>query len=152
MSINIRNVPNYEELLEYVPKSNYMRNAVTQNRRITKLNSEQPLGGMAFQPNLEAVFRIAPSTSTLLNLAECYFSITGHMMRNADKDETVVPALKCGPLYLLKCINKIVLQIGGCAVHTIQTPALFVPEIEPPFTSRAQRAFPTPFRNKRTAR
>ena len=124
MSINIRNVPNYEELLEYVPKSNYMRNAVTQNRRITKLNSEQPLGGMAFQPNLEAVFRIAPSTSTLLNLAECYFSITGHMMRNADKDETMVPALKCGPLYLLKCINKIVLQIGGCAVHTIQTPAL----------------------------
>ena len=124
MSINIRNVPNYEELLEYVPKSNYMRNAVTQNRRITKLNSEQPLGGMAFQPNLEAVFRIAPSSSTLLNLAECYFSITGHMMRQAIDGETMVPALKCGPLWLLKCINKITLQIGGCAVHTITTPAL----------------------------
>lgn len=124
MSINIRNVPNYEELLEYVPKSNYMRNAVTSNRRITKLNSEQPLGGMAFQPNLEAVFRIAPSTSTLLNLPECYFSITGHMMRQIMNGETMVPALKCGPLYLLKCINKITLQIGGCAVHTITTPAL----------------------------
>jgi hypothetical protein len=124
MSINIRNVPNYEELLEYVPKSNYMRNAVTQNRRITKLNSEQPLGGMAFQPNLEAVFRIAPSTSTLLNLAECYFSITGHMMRQAIDGETMVPALKVGCLFLLKCINKIVLQVGGCAVHTITTPAL----------------------------
>lgn len=125
MSINIRNVPNsYDELLEYVPKSNYMRNAVTQNRRITKLNSEQPLGGMNFQPNLEAVFRIAPSTSTLLNLAECYFSITGHMMRQAIKGETMVPALKLGPLWILKCINKITLQIGGCAVHTIMTPAL----------------------------
>lgn len=101
-----------------------MRNAVTQNRRITKLNSEQPLGGMAFQPNLEAVFRIAPSTSTLLNLAECYFSITGHMMRQAIIGETMVPALKCGPLWLLKSINKITLQIGGCAVHTISTPAL----------------------------
>lgn len=125
MSVNIRNVPsNYEELLEYVPKSNYMRNAVTQNRRITKLNSEQPLGGMAFQPNLEAVFRIAPSTSTLLNLAECYFSITGHMMRQTMNGETMVPALKIGGLWLLKSINKIVLQVGGCAIHTITTPAL----------------------------
>lgn len=124
MSINIRNVPNYEQLLEYVPQSNYTRNAVTQNRRITKLNSEQPLGGMSFQPNLEAVFRIAPSTSTLLNLAECYFSITGHMMRNAQSGELMVPSIKCGPLYLLKSINKIVLQIGNCAVHTLTTPAL----------------------------
>lgn len=124
MSINIRNVPNYSELLEYVPKSNYMRNAVTQNRRITKLNSEQPLGGMNFQPNLEAVFRVAGSTSTLLNLAECYFSITGHMMRQANSGEAIIPALKVGPLWLLKCINKITLQIGGCAVHTIMTPAL----------------------------
>lgn len=101
-----------------------MRNAVTQNRRISKLNSEQPLGGMAFQSNLECVFRIAASTSTLLNLAECHFSITGHMMRQAIDGETMVPALKCGPLWLLKCINKITLQIGGCAVHTITTPAL----------------------------
>lgn len=124
MSIQIRDIPNYDELLEYVPKSNYMRNAVTQNRRITKLNSEQPLGGMPFQSNLEAVFRIAPSTSTLLNLPECYFSITGHMMRQAIDGETMVPSLKIGPLYLLKCINKITLQIGGCAVHTITTPAL----------------------------
>lgn len=124
MSVNIRDVPNYEELLEYVPKSQYTRNAVTQNRRITKLNSEQALAGMSFQPNLEAVFRIAPSTSTLLNLAECYFSITGHMMRPVDASEQAIPALKCGPLWLLKAINKITLEIGGCAVHSITTPAL----------------------------
>lgn len=124
MSINIRDVPNYEELLEYVPRSQYTRNAITQNRRITKLNSEQALAGMNFQPNLEAVFRVAPSTSTLLNLAECYFSITGHMMRPVNSSEQAIPALKCGPLWLLKCINKIVLEIGGCAVHSITTPAL----------------------------
>ena len=124
MSINIRDVPNYEELLEYVPRSQYTRNAITQNRRITKLNSEQALAGMNFQPNLEAVFRVAPSTSTLLNLAECYFSITGHMMRPVNVSEQAIPSLKCGALWLLKCINKIVLEIGGCAVHSITTPAL----------------------------
>lgn len=124
MSVNIRNVPNYEQLLEYVPQSNYMRNAVTENRRITKLNSEQALAGINFQPNLEAVFRIAPSTATLLNLAECYFSITGHMMRPVNSGEQAIPSLKAGPLWILKCINKIVLEIGGCAVHSITTPAL----------------------------
>lgn len=124
MSINIRDVPNYEELLEYVPRSQYTRNAITQNRRITKLNSEQALAGMNFQPNLEAVFRVAPSTSTLLNLAECYFSITGHMMRPINAYEQAIPSLKCGPLWILKCINKIVLEVGGCAIHSITTPAL----------------------------
>lgn len=124
MSINIRDVPNYEELLEYVPRSQYTRNAITQNRRITKLNSEQALAGMNFQPNLEAVFRVAPSTSTLLNLAECYFSITGHMMRPINPFEQAIPSLKCGPLWILKCINKIVLEVGGCAIHSITTPAL----------------------------
>lgn len=123
MSINIRNIPNYEEIYEYVPRSQYTRNAVTSARKITKLNSEQALTGK-FQPNLEAVFRISPSTSTLLNLAECYFSITGNMYRPFVADETMLPALKCGPLWILRCINKITLEIGGTAVESIQTPAL----------------------------
>lgn len=122
--IDVRNIPNYEELLQYVPQSQYYKNAVTQNRRITKLNSEQALAGMNFQPNLEAVFRIAPSNSTLLNLAECYFSITGYMMRDINQYEQAIPSLKCGPLWILKCINKITLEIGGVAVHTVMTPAL----------------------------
>lgn len=123
MSINVRNIPNYEEIYEYVPRSQYTRNAVTSARRITKLNSEQALTGK-FQPNLEAVFRISPSTSTLLNLAECYFSTTGRMYRPIATGEAWVPALKCGPLWLLRCINKITLEIGGTAIETIQTPAL----------------------------
>lgn len=123
MSINVRNIPNYEEIYEYVPRSQYTRNAVTSARRITKLNSEQALTGK-FQPNLEAVFRISPSTSTLLNLAECYFSTTGRMYRPIVANEQLVPALKCGPLWLLRCINKITLEIGGTAIETIQTPAL----------------------------
>lgn len=123
--IDIRDIPNnYEELLQYVPQSQYTKNAVTQNRRITKLNSEQALAGMNFQPNLEAVFRIAPSNTTLLNLAECYFSITGNMMRPIDQYENCIPAIKAGPLFLLKSINKISLEIGGVAIHTVMTPAL----------------------------
>ena len=122
--IDIRDIPNYDELLQYVPQSQYYKNAVTQNRRITKLNSEQALAGMNFQANLEAVFRIAPSNTTLLNLAETYFSITGYMMREMNQYEQGVPSLKCGPLWLLKCINKITLEVGGVAVHTIMTPAL----------------------------
>lgn len=124
MSINIRSIPNYEEIYEYVPRSQYTRNAVTSARRITKLNSEQALTGK-FQPNLEAVFRISPSTSSLLNLAECYFSMTGRMHRPVDApNEKWIPALKCGPLWLLRCLNKITLEIGGTAVESIQTPAL----------------------------
>lgn len=123
MSINVRNIPNYEEIYEYVPRSQYTRNAVTSARRITKLNSEQALTGK-FQSNLEAVFRISPSTSTLLNLAECYFSVTGRMHRPCLAKEKFIPALKCGPLWLLRCINKITLEIGGTAVESIQTPAL----------------------------
>lgn len=123
MSINVRNIPNYEEIYEYVPRSQYTRNAVTSARRITKLNSEQALTGK-FQPNLEAVFRVSPSTSSLLNLAETYFSITGRMYRQCVNDESFIPALKCGPLWVLRCINKITLEIGGTAVESIQTPAL----------------------------
>lgn len=123
MSINIRSIPNYEEIYEYVPRSQYTRNAVTSARRITKLNSEQALTGK-FQPNLEAVFRISPSTSSLLNLAECYFSVTGRMQRPWLTNEHFIPALKCGPLWLLRCLNKITLEIGGTAVESIQTPAL----------------------------
>ena len=123
MSINIRSIPNYEEIYEYVPRSQYTRNAVTSARRITKLNSEQALTGK-FQPNLEAVFRISPSTSSLLNLAECYFSVTGRMQRPYVNTEKLIPALKCGPLWVLRCLNKITLEIGGTAVESIQTPAL----------------------------
>lgn len=123
MSINVRNIPNYEEIYEYVPRSQYTRNAVTSARRITKLNSEQALTGK-FQPNLEAVFRISPSTSTLLNLAETYFSITGRMQRPIVENEVAIPALKIGSLWILRCINKITLEIGGTAVESIQTPAL----------------------------
>ena len=130
--IDIRNVPNnYEELLEYVPKGQYTKNAITQNRRITKLNSEQAFAGMNFQANLEAVFRIAPSNTTLLNLAECYFSITGWLAREiANGEEFRIPQLKCGPLWVLRALNKIVIEIGGVAVHTIMGPAQIAKLIE----------------------
>lgn len=123
MSINIKNVPDYEQLLNYIPQSEYTRNAVTQNRVITKLSSEQALIG-DYQPNIEAIFRIAPSTSTLLNLAECYFSITGQMALNTPTDVDKYASLKCASLWVLRMYNKMVLEIGGCAVHSVTTPAL----------------------------
>ena len=122
--INIRDVPsNYEELLEYVPRSQYTRNAVTQNRVISRLSSEQSLVGK-YQPNYEAVFRIPASTQTLLNLAECYFSITGTMTLPTITGSLTYPALKAGPLFLLKMLNKISIDIGGVCVHSITTPAV----------------------------
>lgn len=123
MSVNIRNVPDYEQLLNYIPQSEYTRNAVTQNRVITKLSSEQALVN-DYQPNIEAVFRIAPSTSTLLNLAECYFSITGQMALQTPTGATKYPSLKCAALWILRMYNKLTLEIGGCAVHSVTTPAL----------------------------
>ena len=120
MSISIRNIPNYDELLEYVPESQYTRNAVTSARRNTRLNSITPIAGGAFIPSLEAEFKIAASQSCLLNLAECYFTIAGTMSNGAAREMN----LKAGPLWILKCINKIALSIGGTNIYTIQTPAL----------------------------
>ena len=121
MSISTRNIPNYEELLEYIPESQYTRNAVTSARRNTKLNATTPIVGGNFTPSLEAEFRIAASQSCLLNLAECYFTIAGVLKSNGGK---VTLPLKAGPLWILKCMNKVALSIGGTNVYTIQTPAL----------------------------
>lgn len=118
MSISIRNIPNYEDLLEYIPESQYTRNAVTSARRNTKLNATTPIVGDSFTPSLEAEFRIAASQSCLLNLAECYFTIAGELSKKVD-----LP-LRAGPLWILKCMNKVALSIGGTNVYTIQTPAL----------------------------
>ena len=118
MSISTRNIPNYEELLEYIPESQYTRNAVTSARRNTKLNATTPIVGGNFTPSLEAEFRIAASQSCLLNLAECYFTIAGEF------DKALALPLRAGPLWILKCMNKVALSIGGTNVYTIQTPAL----------------------------
>jgi hypothetical protein len=129
MSISTRNIPNYEELLEYIPESQYTRNAVTSARRNTKLNATTPIVGGNFTPSLEAEFRIAASQSCLLNLAECYFTIAGELQcTKADGDKEAVDfnnaVLRAGPLWILKCMNKVALSIGGTNVYTIQTPAL----------------------------
>lgn len=123
MSISTRNIPNYEELLEYIPESQYTRNAVTSARRNTKLNATTPIVGSTFTPSLEAEFRIAASQSCLLNLAECYFTIAGSLQAN---NATFNPdsSMLAGPLWILKCMNKVALSIGGTNVYTIQTPAL----------------------------
>lgn len=121
--VYVRNTPNYEELLEYIPESSYTRNAVTSARRNTKLNATTPIVGGAFTPSLEAEFRIAASQSCLLNLAECYFTIAGVLKSNGGTAATQLP-LKAGPLWILKCMNKIALSVGGTNVYTIQTPAL----------------------------
>ena len=120
MSISVRNIPNYDELLEYVPESQYTRNAVTSARRNTRLNSITPIAGGNFIPSLEAEFKIAASQSCMLNLAECYFTIAGTMSNGGAREMN----LKAGPLWILKCINKIALSIGGTNIYTIQTPAL----------------------------
>lgn len=120
MSISVRNIPNYDELLEYVPESQYTRNAVTSARRNTRLNSITPIAGGNFIPSLEAEFKIAASQSCMLNLAECYFTIAGSMGTGQARQMN----LKAGPLWILKCINKIALSIGGTNIYTIQTPAL----------------------------
>lgn len=114
----VRNTPNYEELLEYIPESSYTRNAVTSARRNTKLNATTPIVGTNFTPSLEAEFKIAASQSCLLNLAECYFTIAGELSKKVE-----LP-LRDGPLWILKCMNKVALSIGGTNVYTIQTPAL----------------------------
>ena len=134
MSVNIKDIPNVEELLSMTPESSYTKSAAFVDRRVTQLQAvNNALLGESFVPGLEASFRVNPSQSCLLNLNECYFTINGELEvnytiendigTNATKSmASAIPVLKPSALWVLRAFSKINLSVGGTTLYNIPQP------------------------------
>lgn len=122
MTIESRNIPNASEILEYVPSSTYVKNQVSNNRRIVKISPDNNnLRGSTFPNNAIANFTIPYSTNTLLNLSECYFDVSGFILpylnNNPVANNQHIEKFKAGPFWLLPCIQRATLKIGGEVIY-----------------------------------
>lgn len=122
MTIESRNIPSASEILEYVPSSTYVKNQMSNNRRIVKISPDNNnLRGSTFPNNAIANFTIPYSTSVLLNLSECYFDISGvltpYLNDNMVADGKIIGKFKAGPFWLLPSIQRATLKIGGEVIY-----------------------------------
>lgn len=122
MTIESRNIPSANEILEYVPSSTYVKNQMSNNRRIVKISPDNNnLRGDNFPNNAIANFTIPYSTSTLLNLSECYFDVSGiitpYLNDNPVVHNQTIKRFKAGPFWLLPCIQRATLKIGGEVIY-----------------------------------
>ena len=122
MTIESRNIPSASEILEYVPSSTYIKNQMSNNRRIVKISPDNNnLRGSTFPNNAIANFTIPYSTSVLLNLSECYFDISGVLTPYLDEamvaDGKIIGKFKAGPFWLLPSIQRATLKIGGEVIY-----------------------------------
>ena len=137
MTVEERNVGNYEELFHIVPEARYIKSAMTLNKTFYRYSSDNNnLCGTEFPNNLMAKFTIPCSDNTLVNLSECYFDISGILKlykggtpMTADANgsvfnqyKSVKQCAKVGENWIFNCINKINLYIGGALVYSISTP------------------------------
>lgn len=130
MSITSRDVPNYEMLLEYVPRNRYEKNSITSARRTQYVSPlSNNIIGTTFPSTANAIYKIPASQSALLNLAECYFTISGQIQSNntsqsslfAASDQKSLP--KFDKLWILRCLSTAQLKIGGQTVYNVVIPA-----------------------------
>ena len=122
MTIESRNIPSANEILEYVPSSTYIKNQVSNNRRIVKISPDNNnLRGPTFPNNAIANFTIPYSTNVLLNLSECYFDVSGFILPYLGTAEVAnnqhIEKFKAGPFWLLPCIQRATLKIGGEVIY-----------------------------------
>lgn len=137
MTVEERNVGDYEQLYQIVPEARYIKSAMTLNKTYYRYSSDQNNAvGTEFPNNQIVKFTIPCSDNTLINLGECYFDISGVLkLTNNGADvapssdlgvfnqyENVKQCAKVGENWLFNCINKINLYIGGALVYSISTP------------------------------
>lgn len=126
MTIETRNVPSSNEILEYVPSSTYIKNQVSSNRRITQYSPDTNNLKGKLVPNTVAKFTIPASKNTLTNLSETWFSINGTIQpflgANPSASNSTFGRIKAGPLWFLPMIQKATLTVGGCSVYDILQP------------------------------
>lgn len=134
MSVNTKQIPSMDELLSMIPESSYTKSSAFVDRRVTQLQAvNNALLGNTFTSGLESSFRVNPSQSCLLNLNECFFTINGKlsldysMSNNITSDvakahATSIPVLKPSPLWILRCLSKASLSIGGTTLYNVTNP------------------------------
>lgn len=126
MSITSHDVPNYEQLLDYVPRNRYDKQAITTSRRTTQISATgNNLVDNKFPAAQTAQFTIPPSTSTLLNLSECYFDICGKIRVNNDGNTTHASFPKLSKFWILRALQNATLKIAGTNIYSIVEPAKF---------------------------
>lgn len=126
MSITSHDVPNYEQLLDYVPRNRYDKQAITTSRRTTQISATgNNLVDNKFPAAQTAQFTIPPSTSTLLNLSECYFDICGKIRVNNDANTTADSFPKLSKFWILRALQSATLKIAGTNIYSIVEPAKF---------------------------
>ncbi len=134
MSVNTKTIPSMEELLSMIPESSYTKSSAFVDRRVTQLQAvNNALLSETFTSGLESSFRVNPSQSCLLNLNECFFTINGKLsldytMTNniaattAKAHATSIPVLKPSPLWILRCLSKASISIGGTTLYNVTNP------------------------------
>lgn len=126
MSITSHDVPNYEQLLDYVPRNRYDKQAITTSRRETQISATgNNLVQTKFPSTATATFLIPPSTSTLLNLSECYFDIEGKIKVNKDGNTTHDSLPKLSKFWILRCIQNATLKVAGTNIYSTTNPAKY---------------------------
>lgn len=134
MSVNTKQIPSMEELLSMIPESSYTKSSAFVDRRVTQLQAvNNALLGDSFTSGLESSFRVNPSQSCLINLNECYFTINGKLSLDYTMANNIgsaigkahaksIPVLKPSPLWILRCLSKANLSIGGTTLYNITNP------------------------------
>lgn len=127
MSITSHDVPNYEQLLDYVPRNRYDKQAITTSRRETQISAtgNNLVQENKFPSTATVNFLIPPSTSTLLNLSECYFDIEGRIRANKTGNKTTDSLPKFSKFWILRAIQNATLKVAGTNIYSITNPAKY---------------------------
>lgn len=134
MSVNTKTIPSMEELLSMIPESSYTKSSAFVDRRVTQLQAvNNALLSETFTSGLESSFRVNPSQSCLINLNECFFTINGDLSVNYTIDKNIgtdaaksmassIPVLRPSPLWILRCLSKASISIGGTTLYNVTNP------------------------------
>ena len=134
MSVNTKTIPSMDELLSMIPESSYTKSSAFVDRRVTQLQAvNNALLSETFTSGLESSFRVNPSQSCLLNLNECFFTINGKLSLDYKMSNNIgsdigkalaksIPVLKPSPLWILRCLSKASISIGGTTLYNVTNP------------------------------
>lgn len=135
-TIEYKDIGDTDELLKILPEIKNIRSQMTTSRGCYKYSSDNNNAANTQFPNNQTIkFTIPASKATLLNLAECYFDISGQMTAYTqannsvafdadwmDKFTTKKLRMKVGENWIWNSFQKINLYIGGALVYSVSTP------------------------------
>lgn len=146
MTIISKDIPQTEKLLKIIPENVYTKDTPWLARQVVKINSDNQSGVSTTFPATNILkFTINPTTSNLINLAECYITMAGELIpyddinlslvnKGVPYSEMIIP-----PYWWINCIQKMTLYIGGTVVYDINNPMNLVNFYTSHFTSFTDR-------------